>query len=338
MNNIPSKKLFISVIVPAYNNGRFIKAALESLLKQTYPRELTEIIVIDDGSTDNTREVLKEYGEKIIYIYQENMGIAGARNRGMSLTKGEIITFLDADDMWREDRIEKVAEAFVNNEDVKLVYHPVRVVDRASSVLFDNFYKVFGYREGLGGWITNDIIAGRVFCGGSSFAFRKEAAESAFPVPEDIRRGIDYYMAVISSVCGRAEYIPDLLGEYRLHDANITMLAGQDNYKDLAAINKDFASTRRKVIDRLMSMNSQRENAADINIIRRIRAKEIIFYNALTGRRIEGIKHIPLLFKGSLSAKDLVRGIATSIMVLFVPAFLYPKLVKLHGLFSRLQL
>jgi glycosyltransferase involved in cell wall biosynthesis len=331
-------KYFISVIVPTWNNGRFIRSALESLLKQTYPGELTEIIVIDDGSTDNTREILNEYREKIIYIYQENRGIAGARNRGMSVAKGEIITFLDADDLWRGDRLKKVADAFIENEYIGMVYHPVSIVDRTGSVLFENFYKVFGYGEGLRGWITNDIIAGKVFCGGSSFAFRKELVEKVFPVPEDIKRGIDYYMAVLSSAYSQAEYIPDLLGGYRLHDTNITMLAGQDNSKDLAAVNKDFAYMRQRVINKLSSLNSLNENAVDINLIRRIRAKEIIFYNTLAGKRIEGIKHIPSLFKGGLSFEDLLKGLATSFMALFIPAFLYPKLVRLYGLFKRLQL
>lgn len=88
----------ISVIIPTYNSARFICKAIESVLSQTFKD--FEIIVIDDGSTDNTGNVLNHYGDKIIYITQANRGVSSARNVGLKLAKSEYVAFLDADDTW----------------------------------------------------------------------------------------------------------------------------------------------------------------------------------------------------------------------------------------------
>ena len=95
----------ISVIIPTYNSAQYIIEAIESALNQTYKDY--EIIVVDDGSTDNTRELLEPYIRKqvIQYVYQSNQGVAAARNRGIGISNGEFIAFLDADDILDKDSI-----------------------------------------------------------------------------------------------------------------------------------------------------------------------------------------------------------------------------------------
>jgi glycosyltransferase involved in cell wall biosynthesis len=88
----------VSIIIPTYNRAKFLAKALDSVLSQTF-RDY-EIIVVDDGSTDHTREVLKPYGAEITYIYQENSGVSAARNTGIQHATGEWIAFLDSDDEW----------------------------------------------------------------------------------------------------------------------------------------------------------------------------------------------------------------------------------------------
>ena len=88
----------ISTIVPVYNGAAFIEAALDSVLTQKV--KSSEVIVINDGSTDNTREILQALGKHIIVIEQENLGPAAARNRGLERATGELLAFLDADDLW----------------------------------------------------------------------------------------------------------------------------------------------------------------------------------------------------------------------------------------------
>jgi len=94
----------ISVIIPAFNAGRFIARTINSVLAQTLPA--SEIIVVDDGSTDNTADVLRSYGDKVRYIYQENAGDGPARNTGIRAAKGEWIAFLDHDDEWLPCKLE----------------------------------------------------------------------------------------------------------------------------------------------------------------------------------------------------------------------------------------
>jgi glycosyltransferase involved in cell wall biosynthesis len=327
----------VSVIVPAFNNGSFIKFAIESIFRQTYPAGLTEIIVIDDGSDDNTGEIVHEYLDRVTYIYQENRGIAGARNRGLAVAKGWIITFLDADDEWYEERIRKVVNKFMESPEAGLVYHSIELIDSNGNIIHRNFNKSFGYKEGIRGWVTNDISSGRIFCGGSSFAFRRDVVKRAYPVPEDIKRGIDFYMVALSSCYAQAEYIPETLGKYRLHGDNTTMFAGHRDCSEMAKVNMDFAHMRQRFLEIIKNCEGFCMKAIDLNTIKRVRAKEIIFYNVLTGKRIEGIRQIPALFKGDFNYKDFLKGIAVSFVALFVPGPFFHNLVKGYGFLQRLK-
>ena len=95
---------FVSVIIPAYNCERFIAEAVESVRRQDH--RPIEIIVVDDGSTDGTSARVKNLGKDIRYVHQSNRGPAAARNRGIEMAKGEVFTFLDADDYWPENKLE----------------------------------------------------------------------------------------------------------------------------------------------------------------------------------------------------------------------------------------
>ena len=94
----------VSVIIPVYNRAQYIKDCLDSVINQTY--KAYEIIVVDDGSTDNLREILVPYMDKIQYIYKQNGGPSSARNAGTKVSNGEYIAFLDADDMWLPEKLE----------------------------------------------------------------------------------------------------------------------------------------------------------------------------------------------------------------------------------------
>ncbi len=104
----------VSVIIPAYNSGVCIGRAIDSVLNQTWDGEY-EIIIVDDGSTDNTAEVVARYGEKVVYIRQENSGSSVARNRGIEVSKGEWIAFLDSDDEWVGEKLSIQMELLARN-------------------------------------------------------------------------------------------------------------------------------------------------------------------------------------------------------------------------------
>ncbi|MBD0388947.1 MAG: glycosyltransferase family 2 protein [Nostoc sp. C3-bin3] len=126
VTNLLSPK--ISVIIPTYNRSYLIKDAIESVLNQTY--QDFELIIIDDGSTDNTKEALAEYGERLQYIYQENQGRSAARNHGINLAKGEYIAFLDSDDVWFPDKLARQVPILESApENVVLVHGYKCIVD-----------------------------------------------------------------------------------------------------------------------------------------------------------------------------------------------------------------
>lgn len=99
MENLPP----VSVIIPVYNCEKFLDSALESVFSQTYPAEL-QVIVVDDGSSDQTPDIAKRYSG-VEYLYQENSGVSAARNTGLEVAEGDMIAFLDADDMWKPEKL-----------------------------------------------------------------------------------------------------------------------------------------------------------------------------------------------------------------------------------------
>jgi len=102
---MPSAPPLVSVVIPTFNRAHVVTRAIDSVLAQTY--RPCEILVVDDGSTDNTADVLQSYAGRIVYIRQKNSGPAAARNRGIRESKGEFVAFLDSDDVWLETKIER---------------------------------------------------------------------------------------------------------------------------------------------------------------------------------------------------------------------------------------
>jgi len=100
----------VSVIIPNYNYGRFLRQAIQSALDQTVKPH--EVIVVDDGSSDNSRQILDPFGDSIILVEQANAGVAAARNNGAAIATGDLLAFLDADDYWQGQKLEKQVQKF----------------------------------------------------------------------------------------------------------------------------------------------------------------------------------------------------------------------------------
>ena len=108
----------VSVIIPTYNREKYVVKAIDSVLRQKF--EDYEIIVVDDGSTDNTKEIVNKYGDRIRYIYQDNSGVSAARNAGIKLAKGEWLAFLDSDDEWMPDYLLTQIETADQNPGIRM--------------------------------------------------------------------------------------------------------------------------------------------------------------------------------------------------------------------------
>lgn len=147
----------VSVITPTYNCKPFLSEAIESVLGQTF--QDWELIIIDDGSTDNTRTSIEHFlkDQRIVYIYQDNRGLACARNTGFKAARGEYLALLDADDRWKPNRLEETVAALDAHPDVGLVHahslritednKPIEVVKRDSRYLSGDLFKAIFLRQ-----------------------------------------------------------------------------------------------------------------------------------------------------------------------------------------------
>lgn len=155
----------VSVIIPTYNRSGLVKEAIGSVLAQTEPD--LEVIVVDDGSTDDTRAVVETIpDERVNYFRKDNGGSASARNLGLSKSKGEYVAFLDSDDLWPENYLEIMVSHLENNIDFGAAYSPITVV-------YSDGRKVRSYKrpEGKSGQITLDLFK-RGFIWPSAAVFR----------------------------------------------------------------------------------------------------------------------------------------------------------------------
>lgn len=125
----------VSVIIPAYNHAKYIRHCIDSVLAQTYQDR--EIIVVDDGSTDGTLDVLHSYGASIKVIPQKNKGTQAARNTGVQASSGDYIALLDSDDVWLPNKLERQVKLFEKNPSLGLVYSLAYVIDATGKVLSD---------------------------------------------------------------------------------------------------------------------------------------------------------------------------------------------------------
>lgn len=132
----------ISVIIPVYNRAKLISRAIESVLNQTY--KVDEIIVIDDGSSDNTLEILKNFGYKIKVITQKNSGVSSARNRGIIKSSFDWITFLDSDDEWDRDKIKEQVEFHKNNPEILISHTQELWIRNGKKINQKSHHKKFG--------------------------------------------------------------------------------------------------------------------------------------------------------------------------------------------------
>jgi len=128
-------KPLVSVIMPTFDSARYIQQAVESVFQQTYPAH--EVVVVDDGSTGDTRRVLGPYMERIRYVYQENQGPSAARNHGLGLARGEFVAFLDSDDYLPPGAMTEWLARFDSQPSLGVVHSGWRLVNQDGEVLRD---------------------------------------------------------------------------------------------------------------------------------------------------------------------------------------------------------
>ncbi len=205
----------ISVIIPAYNYGRFIREAIEGVLSQTLPA--AEIIVVDDGSTDETAAEVAKFGDKVRYIKQDNAGVCAARNNGVENSTGEFIAFLDADDIWEPEKLEKQIAKFAEDEEIGLLHCGMREFDS------DTGETIATHLEGGDGSVANDLLLWEkpvVNVSGSSIMVTRKAFYDAGGFDTEMKVGEDWDFCYRVARKYKVGFVPEVLMNYRSHGAS----------------------------------------------------------------------------------------------------------------------
>lgn len=225
----------VSVIIPVYNSAKYIQTALESVFNQTYTNY--EIIVIDDGSTDDTREQLKPYQDKIRYFYQENQGSAAARNLGIKLAKGELIAFLDADDYWLlPEKLEKQVSCFQENPSLGCINTGWRIVDDEGKHIqtVQPWHKA--PQLDLETWLKKKCVRT------SAMVFRREWLEKVGGFDEELRQSHDVDLILRLSLAGcETIWLKEETVCYRQHGENTTQNSVKQAKYIQAVLDKFFS-------------------------------------------------------------------------------------------------
>ncbi len=199
----------VSVVIPVFNGAVTVASAIDSALAQRFDGSV-EIVAINDGSSDGTREVLRGYGDRIRVINQPNTGVSAASNRGVRESNGEFVAFLDADDSWMPEKLARTVPILRANPDIALVYHDGLEVDSAGRVVKTSYYP--------GGPIAppslEDLLcfdSPRQFILKDSVVMRREIFERCGGFCESLPCGEDKFLWLVARELGSFEFVSEPL-------------------------------------------------------------------------------------------------------------------------------
>lgn len=219
----------VDILINNYNYDAFLPNAIESALEQDYPN--VHVIVVDDGSTDASRELLHDYENTIEVVLKENGGQASAINAGLARCRGDIVMVLDADDVLKPHAASRVAAAFAEDDHVAKVQFRMEVIDawgRPTGAIKPPLHVAM---------LNGDMRAAELsfpfdlpWLGGGGHAFRADALKRILPIPERAYpiRGADWYLVHLTALIGPVISIPEICASYRLHGGNGYHLKGTD--------------------------------------------------------------------------------------------------------------
>ena len=215
-----------SIIIRNYNYGRFLSDCVDSALSQT--SDLVEVIVVDDGSTDDSRQILKRYGDRVTVIEKTNGGECSAANAGLDAAKGDWVIFLDSDDVLAPNCVETVAQAVT--KDCTRVHWHVALIDDGGAltgyILPPKPYPDLSFVESM------KLYGAALSACQSSNAYRRDALIKAFPADTSMwKRSIDVLMNGCALAQGRTANLKTVLAGYRIHPCNLS----EQNTREVAS-------------------------------------------------------------------------------------------------------
>ncbi|HMO80754.1 MAG TPA: glycosyltransferase [Pyrinomonadaceae bacterium] len=232
-------KPLVSAIIPNYNYARYVGEAVESALSQTYPN--IEVIVVDDGSKDNSLKVLEKYRDRVKIIEQVNSGVCVARNRGVAESAGEYIAFLDADDVWLPAKIERQVEKFASEDVLGLVHVGVTDIDALGKELATHL-------DGMEGDVASELMmfeSAVILGGGSGVMIPRKVFDKVGGFDDSLSTSADWdiYFRISSSF--PVGFVDEPLLKYRLHGSNMHSNIKRMEHEMLFAYRKGFAASER---------------------------------------------------------------------------------------------
>ncbi len=250
----------VTVLVDTYNHERFIEEALASVLGQDFPPDQMEILVVDDGSTDRTPELVRKLEPRVRLIRKENGGQASAFNAGIPQAQGEIIAFLDGDDWWAPKKLSRVVEAMNADPALGIVGHGVIIVQRDGHEQPEILRDGFRFR-------ADTIEGARLLCrrgsflGTSRMTIRADLLKRIGPVPEPLAVQADEYLSTLAGVLAGVQILPEVLTYYRLHDQNAFQMTDKDSQR--------FRRKQKVLAELAQSLDEQlRRRGVDARVVR----------------------------------------------------------------------
>jgi len=217
-------KPFVTALIDTYNHESFIEEAVASVLGQDFPASETEILVVDDGSTDRTAEIVGKFAPRVRLLRKRNGGQGSAFNAGIPEARGETVAFLDGDDWWAPGKLSAVASVFVAEPGVGLVGHGI------TQVYPDGRRRAELPRE-LTHFQLDSIEAAKIFrmrrgfLGTSRMAYRRQVLAQIGVVPEALKFEADEYLFTLAGVFADVMILPTTYTFYRLHGGNLFQFA-----------------------------------------------------------------------------------------------------------------
>jgi glycosyltransferase involved in cell wall biosynthesis len=203
----------VTVVIGNYNYDQYLGEAIDSVLTQTYPN--VELIVVDDGSTDQSKAVIERYGDRILSCFQQNGGQTEAFNTGVQYANGQIICFLDADDTFHPEKIAKIVAAFQSNPHWSQISHYWTTVDIQGTPL-PHRQKTLSEGDVRGLLLKYGRYRAALT---SALAYRRDVLYQIVPIPQR-RSNADAYLMAVAPFYGAIGVIKEPLMRYRIHDAN----------------------------------------------------------------------------------------------------------------------
>lgn len=227
----------VSVIIPAYNKAELTCRTINSVLSQTY--QDLEVIVVDDGSKDSTRQVLSVFGNKIRYVYKDNGGACSARNEGIRQSKGQYLAFIDCDDLYQQQKIDTCVNYLEKHPHFGLVHTAAYFIDNE-----DRIVGLYNHpRSQKQGWVSQRLILGNYICNSTAF-IRRNILDEAGVFDESIFPPADWDMWLRLADVTQVGYIPEPLTKYRVTDNFIFNRLEQALTEELYVVNKTFVRNK----------------------------------------------------------------------------------------------